>query len=121
MEKVADISAERVLPLRSVAVKYAAHGGAQGVLRMFESRGRQRSAHKSRHERQTFWNWVRNQACEAFSRLEGRLDINIATPLRLSRPFFLRSCLLIREHKSVYDSSTLMFHGDFKLGSLFQT
>ena len=91
--------------MRSVAVKHAAHGGFQGVVRRFETRGRQRGVHKSRNERQAFWNWVWNQAC---SRLEGRLDINIATPLRLGRLFICRSYLLIREHKFVYDLSTLM-------------
>jgi hypothetical protein len=88
MVRVADISVGRALLLPSEAVTYAAHGGSQGVLRRFESRGRQRSAHKSRDERQAFWNWVWNQACEACSRLEGRLDINIAIPLRLGSTFF---------------------------------
>lgn len=85
MAQVADLSAERVLLLRSVAVKYAAHGGFQGVLRRFESRGRQRGARKGRNERQAFWSWVWNQAC---SRLEGRLDINLATPSRLGSAAF---------------------------------
>lgn len=105
MVHVAGLSAERVSLLRSVAVKLAAHGGFQGDVRRYETRGRQRGAHKSWNERQAFWNWVWNQAC---SRLEGRLDINIATPLRLGRLFICRSYLLIREHKFVYDSSTLM-------------